>query len=229
MGAGRHIPKIVPWGRSLDEYMRMFSLTDDDRNRFILGCGDGPASFSAEWRTAGGRVVSIDPVYQYSADAIASRIDEARELIVANTLTNMDAYVWDEMKSVENLVDVRTSAMNRFLEDYGAGGTAYVAAQLPDLPFVDRQFDLSLCSHFLFTYSELISAELHVVFLREVLRVAAEVRVFPVLDMDGARSPHVDAVVDALARSGFAPTIERVHYEYQKGGNEMLRIRTNIP
>ncbi len=229
MSAGQNIPKIVPWGRSLDEYKRMFALTDDDRSRSVLGCGDGPASFNAEWRAVGGRVVSVDPVYRYSADAIASRIDEARELIVANTLTNMDAYVWDEMKSVDNLVDVRMRAMNRFLEDYGVGGQSYVAAQLPELPFANAQFDLALCSHFLFTYSELISAEMHVAFLREVLRVAAEVRVFPILDMDGARSPHVDGVMDALGRSGFAPTVERVEYEYQRGGREMLRIRKNAP
>lgn len=227
MGAGRNIPKIVPWGRSLDEYKRMFALTDDDRNRFILGCGDGPASFNVEWRATGGRVVSVDPVYQYSAHAIASRIDEARDLIVANTLTNMDAYVWDEMKSVDHLVEVRMNAMTRFLEDYGAGGKPYVAAQLPDLPFADAQFDLALCSHFLFTYSALITSDAHIAFLLETLRVAAEVRVFPILDMDGGRSPHVDVVVDALARAGFAAGVERVRYEYQKGGNEMLRIRAN--
>jgi SAM-dependent methyltransferase len=228
MSAGRTIPKIVPWGRSMDEYVRMFALADSDRASSILGCGDGPASFNAEWRAVGGRVVSVDPVYQYSADAIASRIDEARDLIVANTLTNMDAYVWDEMESVDRLVDIRTNAMSRFLEDHRTGGKPYVAAQLPDLPFADKQFDLALCSHFLFTYTALISTDQHIGFLKEALRVAQEVRVFPILDMDGGPSPHVDPVRTALTDLGFTVGIERVPYEYQKGGNQMLRA-SSIP
>ncbi len=224
MSNGSHIPKIVPWGRSLDEYQRMFALSDADRGKFILGCGDGPASFNAEWRAVGGRVVSIDPVYQYSANDIASRIDEARELIVANTLTNMDAYVWDEMQSIDRLVEIRTNAMNRFLDDYGTGGKPYAAAQLPDLPFADGRFDLALCSHFLFTYSELVSTDMHIAFLLEALRVAHEVRVFPILDMDGGPSPHVDPVRTALSNAGYLVRIEAVPYEYQRGGDEMLQI-----
>jgi len=39
---------IKPWGRSFEEYVRMFSLTPPDLKRKILGCGDGPASFNAE-------------------------------------------------------------------------------------------------------------------------------------------------------------------------------------
>lgn len=201
----------------------MFVLTDTDRSKSILGCGDGPASFNAEWRAGGGRVVSVDPVYRFPASAIADRIDEARELIVANTSKNMDAYVWDEMQSIERLVEVRTTAMRRFLSDIRTGGKPYAAAQVPDLPFVDAQFDLALCSHFLFTYSELISTALHVEYLREMLRVAREVRVFPILDMDGGASPHVEPVCGSLAEAGFDISVERVPYEYQKGGNEMLR------
>ncbi len=36
---------VIPWGRSLDEYRRMFLLSPDDLGGRILGCGDGrPAS-----------------------------------------------------------------------------------------------------------------------------------------------------------------------------------------
>jgi len=218
------IPKIVPWGRSMAEYVRMFDLADTDRGKFILGCGDGPASFNAEWRAAGGRVVSVDPVYRFSASAIEGRIDEARELVVANTLTNMDAYVWDEMQSVDQLVDVRMTAMRRFLDDVRGGGTPYAAAQAPDLPFRDGQFDLALCSHFLFTYSELLSTGQHLAYLMELLRVAREVRVFPILDMNGGRSPHVEPVLAALAGGGFDARLVRVSYEYQRGGHTMLAV-----
>lgn len=42
------LDQVVPWGRSFDEYVRMFALTDADLNRSILGCADGPAAFNAE-------------------------------------------------------------------------------------------------------------------------------------------------------------------------------------
>jgi hypothetical protein len=47
------LDEIVPWGRSLAEYQLMFSLTEADLSRDILGCGDGPASFNAEMTDRG--------------------------------------------------------------------------------------------------------------------------------------------------------------------------------
>ena len=41
------LDQVVPWGRSFDEYRRMFALSDDDLTGSILGCGDGLASFNA--------------------------------------------------------------------------------------------------------------------------------------------------------------------------------------
>ena len=41
------LDKVVPWGRSYDEYVSMFGLTGDDLSLSILGCGDGPASFNS--------------------------------------------------------------------------------------------------------------------------------------------------------------------------------------
>ena len=35
--------EIASWGRSFEEYRRMFSLSDADLSGRILGCGDGPA------------------------------------------------------------------------------------------------------------------------------------------------------------------------------------------
>jgi hypothetical protein len=42
------LDQVVPWGRSFDEYRRMFALSDDDLGLRILGCADGPASFNGE-------------------------------------------------------------------------------------------------------------------------------------------------------------------------------------
>ncbi len=54
----------------------------------------------------------------------------------------------------------------------------FVPAQLPELPFFDGTFDLALCSHFLFLCSEHHDAKFHIHALRELCRVAQEVRIF---------------------------------------------------
>ena len=42
------LDEVVPWGRSFDEYRRMFALTDRELGLKIVDCGSGPASFNAE-------------------------------------------------------------------------------------------------------------------------------------------------------------------------------------
>jgi hypothetical protein len=56
-------------------------------------------------------------------------------------------------------------------------------------------------------------------------RVAGEVRVFPLLALEGERSPFVDDHVGDLKEAGYRVTIEKVPNEFQRGGNEMLRVR----
>ena len=72
--------------------------------------------------------------------------------------------------------------------------------------------------------SGLLTAEFHVRSVVELCRVAREVRIFPLLSLDGKFSPHIDAVRAALAAAGWESEIVRVDYELQRGGNQMLRV-----
>ena len=106
---------IVLWGRSYDEYLRMFALTEDDLCSKILGCGDGPASFNAELSQRGGRIISIDPIYVFNADQIKSRIFETYEEVMAQTRKNKNEFIWETIPSVEDLGRIRMSAMETFI------------------------------------------------------------------------------------------------------------------
>jgi hypothetical protein len=53
-----------------------------------------------------------------------------------------------------------------------------------------------------------------------------EVRIFPLLTYDADPSPYVDPVVASVKKRGRRASIERVQYEFQRGGNQMLRIRS---
>jgi hypothetical protein len=131
---------VVPWGRSFDEYRRMFALTAGDLAGRILGCADGPASFNAEATVRGCPVVSADPLYAFGRSAIRRRIDETYDEVLEQTRRNRSEFVWTEFGSVEELGRRRMAAMNGFLEDYEPGRAAgrYVTAELPSLPFQDQ-------------------------------------------------------------------------------------------
>jgi len=120
--------------------------------------------------------------------------------------------------------------MERFLEDFKAGKAEgrYVDAELPTLPFDDETFDLAVCSHFLFLYSDQFSGDFHVAAIREMNRVAREVRIFPLLALGGTRSAHFEPVAHRLQTEGLAVTVEIVAYEFQRRGNEMLRVRRKL-
>ena len=221
------LEQVVPWGRSFAEYSSMFALTDADISRRILGCGDGPASFNAEATTRGASVASADPIYQWDAEQILARITATYDDVLEQTRRNQDEFVWDSIGSVDELGRVRMQAMRTFLSDYARGKaeSRYVYAALPTLPFDSLSFDLALCSHFLFLYSIQLGEVFHAAALEELCRVAHEVRVFPLLALGGQPSPYVTSCAERLRTLGFDVSIERVPYEFQRGGNEVMRIR----
>ena len=217
---------IVPWGRSFDEYRRMFGLTEADLDRRIIGCADGPAGFNAGMRRRGRRVISCDPLYAFGADEIRRRIDATAAELVAVAREAAGRFVWDRIASPDDLGRVRLAAMAEFLGDYDDGRLEgrYLDRSLPDLGFACDSFDLALCSHFLLLYGDELSAEFHLASVLEMCRVAREARVFPLLDMRGEGSPHLATLVEQLNTHGLAAKVERVDYEFQRGGNEMLRV-----
>jgi hypothetical protein len=218
---------VVPWGRSYDEYLRMFGLGDAELRLRMLGCADGPASFNAEGTRRGTRIVSCDPLYQFDGPEIRDRIDATSPEVLEQTRANADAYVWSSISSVEELGAIRMAAMAQFFEDYdrGLAEQRYLPASLPSLPFADASFDLALCSHFLFLYSERLNADFHVASVLELCRVARQVRIFPLLSLDGRRSPWIEPVCDRLVGTGHVVSLKTVDYEFQRGGNQMMEIR----
>ena len=217
---------VVPWGRTLAEYKSMLNLSETDLNARILGCGDGPASFNVEMAELGHSVVSIDPVYQFSAEQIEQRVRATYEPVISQVKQNSSNYIWKNFKDADELGKARLNAMEKFLLDYESGKVSgrYLYQSLPSLDFVDDQFELCVCSHLLFLYSEQLSLNFHIASIHELLRIAQEVRIFPLLKLDGELSPYLELVLEDLSNKGCSLQIQSVDYEFQKGGNQMLRI-----
>lgn len=221
------LENVVPWGRNLSEYKEMFLFTNKDKKKKILGCGDGPASVNFELTQMGVNITSIDPIYRFSKDAIKERVEETSSLVSEQLRKNQADFVWKNIKDVESLIKLRLLAMQNFLEDYEQGQKQrrYLHQELPNLEFEDESFDLVWSSHFLFLYSEHFDEEFHKSAVLEMLRVAKEVRIFPLLDLNNKKSPHLEAVLKLLDELEYSYEIKKSHYEFQKGANEVLVIR----
>jgi SAM-dependent methyltransferase len=215
----------VKWGRNYDGYIRMFDLSENDLKLRILGCGDGPASINCECNERGGNVISIDPIYSMSKEEIKIRINETYNEVISQTEKNKDKFKWDNIDSVDKLGRIRMNAMQLFLKSYkkGRNRRKYIPASLPNLPFEDNEFDISLSSHFLFLYTDNLSYNFHVDAITEMLRISKEARIFPLLDVNAKKSPYVQKILSDFKEMEIV--IKQVNYEFQIGGNELLIIR----
>ena len=158
------VEKAVPFGRSLEEYNKMFNLVGLDPNKnIILGVGDGPASFNAEATKMGAKVTSIDPIYKFSGAEISRRFNEVVDNIINQVKATPKDWVWKYHKSPKDLRKNRIKAIELFLQDYDRGKEEgrYQTQELPNFSFKKDSFDLALCSHFLFLYSEQYNYQFH--------------------------------------------------------------------
>ena len=223
---GMKLEKVVPWGRNIDEYRAMFLLSDDDMKKRIAGFGDGPASFNYQASAAGADVTSFDPIYGFSAQELRSRINEVRDIIIAQMRENSENYVWDRIEDVNELEKIRMSAMEIFLADFekGKAESRYICHELPErLSCEDMCFDIGLSSHFLLMYDSL-GYDFHIKAISEMLRVCREVRIFPLCGLDSRESELTKQVIEYFSRD-FKTEILKTDYQFQKGADKMLKIR----
>jgi hypothetical protein len=222
------LENVVPWGRNLEEYQNIFQLSKEDLQSKILGCGDGPSSFNFEATAQNANITSIDPIYQFAKDEIQQRIDETSPVVGEQLKQNQNDFIWKNIKSVDELIDIRLTAMDNFINDYenGKKEKRYIHNELPKLSFENDSFDLVLSSHFLFLYSEHFNLQFHIDSILEMCRVSKkEVRIFPLLNLKNEKSEHLEPILKILNDGGFETKIITTNYEFQKGANEMLSIK----
>mgnify|MGYP003294803481 FL=1 len=218
--------EVVPWGRNLREYLDMFGLTENDKKLKIAGFGDGPASFNYEATRCGYNITSFDPIYQFLREELRQRISEVREIVMKQMAENKDNYVWENIKNLEELEEVRMSAMNMFLADFerGLAEKRYVYHELPDrLNCDDDSFDLGISSHFLLMYTAL-GYDFHIKAMDEMMRVCKEIRIFPLVDLDANPSEMISDIIEHY-RKKYEVEIRETKYEFQKGANRLLVIK----
>ena len=220
------LEKVVPWGRNLKEYQEIFNLSNDDLDKNIISFGDGPASFNSELNYLGKKCTSIDVIYQFSETELKERFEVVKEQVMKQVRNNTKNFVWKNIKTPDELEIIRVKSMSDFLNDFSKGKKEgrYIYHSLPEkLNFEKRTFDLGLSSHFLLLYPKL-GIDFHIKSINEMLRLCKEIRIFPILNLNAKKSEMLDDVITHFEKK-YIVKIEKVKYEFQKGGNEMLTLK----
>lgn len=217
---------LVLWGHHVDDYQEMFNLQENELRGKILEFGCGPSAFNIELAGVAEKRVSCDPLFNLDSDTLkaksglifADKCKEAQE--------NSKKYTLHHYETLQTLIQKRAAGMRSFFEDYDLGKKQgrYVAINEIHLPFEDFSFDLALSSYYLFSQLEDQSVDFHVAILKELARVAKEVRVVPLVDNHEHLSPLLGPVLLALQQENYGTEIRSVDYPLAYPGSAMLKI-----
>lgn len=221
------LERIVFIGRTFEEYLDMFSLSVDSlKGKKILDCPGGACSFSAIGKKLDLDITSCDIAYFYGSEDLKEKGLQDIQHAMNSMEKAKENYKWDYFNNIEELRKHRLRALEDCMEDIVRFSERYIPVTLPSLPFNKAEFDLILSAHFLFTYAERFDYHFHLKTINELLRVTKEeIRIFPVVDLEGKRYEHLDKIIDYIIGRGYRVKEVEVAYDFQKNANSMLVIR----
>ncbi len=218
--------KIWFLGRSYQEYLSMFKLDPGFlEGKKVLDCGAGASSFTFWARKNGIKAKATDILY-------GKNVKSLREIFLndfstlLNVHSGMDQKVdWGFFEDSERMIEDRVETYNDFIGDYEKFPDNYILGQLPHLPFADQKFNLALSSHLLFLYDDRLDYSFHLQSIQEMLRVAEEVRIYPIVRLrgKGRRSRFIKPLKEDNMIDGDVKIVD-VDYRFREGGNEMMII-----
>ncbi|WP_100407873.1 SAM-dependent methyltransferase [Bacillus solitudinis] len=220
------LERIIFIGRTFDEYLDMFSLSEVElHGKKILDCPAGACSFTAIGNKTGLDVTACDIAYYHSSEALKTKGLQDIEHAMEHMEKAKNNYKWDYFNDIEGLKKHRLSALNDCTNDMCKSSEHYIPVTLPTLPFNNAEFDIILSAHFLFMYADRLNYQFHIETLNELLRVTKEeIRIFPLVDLEGKRYEHLDKIINFLAENGCTVEEIKVPYEFQTNANSMLKI-----
>jgi hypothetical protein len=229
---------VVFYGRTWEECLGMYALEESDLAGIrVLDCPGGPDALVAGGLGRGLDIHAVDPQYVDEPDVLEAR---GREEII-DTMVQFPqdpAQAWDQKKADE-FQRLKLLALESFMVAFREHPDRFIAGSLPDLPFDEDSFDLVLSGNFLFAYASLergglmtteeFGLDFHLQAVRELVRIASEVRIFPSFALTGParRQEFVEPVMQALRSDGHE--VELVPSKWIEGDytefNDLVRIR----
>jgi hypothetical protein len=212
--------------RSFTEYLAMFGLDSADlAGRTVVDVAAGGSDFVAAAGDLGVHAVAVDAAYAVEPDLLTAQLSDNTDTGLGIIDEHPYRFTWRWYGDRAARDGLRRDAAQRFTVDRLAFPGHYVAGTLPRLPFRDRAADLVLCSHLLFTWSDVLDREWHRDAILELARVGAEVRIFPlVVQGTGAEIGWLPELCEELHLLGLDVEGRQVPYEFQVGADQMLVV-----
>lgn len=217
---------LTLWGHALLDYQAMFGLTEDHLEKKILDWGSGPSSFNVEMFERGNRVISCDELYGLPRNELEHDVADLFQAMLNRIEHHEEHFNWEEILSLDNFSRQRQQNINKFLSDIelGLAEKRYFPWPLNSLSFQPFEFDLALCPYYFFGNRINEDLNAHVKILTELCQLAAEVRIYPIVNVSDSISPIVGPLVLALQQANITVEIREVACHFRKNGNAMLRL-----
>lgn len=221
------INRIVFIGRTFEEYIKMFDLSPENlENMKVLDCAGGACSFTAHANKLGIDSTSCDIAYYHEVVDLEQKGLEDIEHTIEHMEKASGNYVWEYFSSIDALKEERSRALKDCVQDMRENPQHYQAVTLPVLPFENKQFDMTVCAHLLFMYSDRLDYQFHLNSLKELIRVTkGEIRIFPLTDLYGKKYDQLSQLMNDLKEHVCSIEEVKVSYEFQKNANHMLVIK----
>jgi hypothetical protein len=212
--------------RSFEEYLAMFGLSASQlAGRVVVDVAAGGADFTACAAAGGARAIAVDSSYSVGPVRLANLLDANVDVGLTIVDQHSDRFTWRWYGDRANRDEMRRRSAVRFLTSLRESPDRYVAGELPRLPLRDGVADLVLCSHLLFTWSDVLDRRWHRDAILELARVGTEVRIFPlVVQGTGDDVDWLPELCEELRSLGMTVAHRQVPYEFQVGADRMLVV-----
>ena len=213
------------WGLSYENIMQMSDLNDIDGIK-ILDCMGAPSSFNSIGNAKGGNIISCHDVYGSSKEQLQHKMTDKLGQTIRSIEEHPERFVSSEVEGPKEYEKFLIKNMQTFFTDYkdNPEQESYSTDALPNLGFTNCHFDIAICRHFLFARDHVFNLDFHLQCVNEMCRVAKEVRIFPLLNSLGKQSELLPQLIEKLQNEQYDLEIRNVGYEFQRGGNAMLRV-----
>lgn len=221
--------KLVLWGHQIDEYQEMFDLCLQKKSLRLLEYGSGPSAINSQLTSEGQMVISADPLFTLDKDTLFSKVELIFDDMIKRIKKDKEKFNFTGYGSIDALIQKRREGMHQFFADYEKGKLEkrYLGITDYQLPFSDFYFDYAISSHYLFADLDDQDVDFHLTIIKELARVAKEVRIFPLIDRYNKPSPFLGPVLLGLQQENFGVEVKEVLYHLQQSGNAMLRVWAN--
>lgn len=218
--------KLVLWGHDLDEYEEMFALSKKDLSLSILEYGCGLSAINQQLNGSAKKIVSIDPLFSKEKEDLFLESSIIFNDMIEIVKHDINKFNFEKYPDLDGFIAKRKLGIKKFFEDYDLGKKEgrYLKNDHFPIDFNDFTFDYALCSHYFFAGESKSDLKNYFEIIKELTRVAKEVRIFPLIDRFGQPAHLLGPLLLVLQNNNYGVEVKEVAYHLQPEGNAMLRI-----